>query len=125
MWDALEKVGMKDRVMAVPEGLDVPLAATGQAGPANSLSLSAGEEQLLCAARLLVPFFRARLPNASAPPPRIVLCDEPTSALDAASDECVHKALVGLNATVIVVCHRLAHLELFDAVAVMAGGAHY
>ena len=31
-------------------------------------------------------------------------------------------ALLGLDATVIVVCHRLAHLELFDTVAVMAQG---
>jgi ATP-binding cassette subfamily C (CFTR/MRP) protein 1 len=106
-WAALESVGLRARIEALPRKLQTP---------ARSVDLSAGERQLFSITRALVA---GRGPRAL----RALLCDEPTSALDAASDHRVHNVLTSLSCTVLVVAHRLETLSRFDRVLVMDSGA--
>jgi ABC-type multidrug transport system fused ATPase/permease subunit len=107
-WDALSKVGLDETVRALPEQLDFQVDAGGQ-------NFSVGERQLLCLARALMP--------ATALSGRpIFLCDEPTANIDLASDERIHRVLLGLDATVVMICHRLQHISSFDSVVVLDKG---
>ena len=60
---------------------------------------SAGERQLLALARALLP-----------EPPRLLIADECSSNVDEVSDSNVHDVLLGLDATVLAICHRLRHV---------------
>jgi len=78
---------------------------------ARGADKSAGERQLICLARAL-------LKRTS-----LVVCDEATASVDAAADAAVQATLAGLDATVLVVAHRLATVVAFDAVVVLDAGA--
>ena len=54
--------------------------------------------------------------------PDVFLCDEPTANVDLASDERIHSCLLSLDATVMMVCHRLKYIRRFHLVAVMDRG---
>src|SRR5262249_3910857 len=73
-------------------------------------TLSGGQRQRLMIARAVV----AR--------PRIVLLDEATSALDNRTQAHVSHALAELQATRIVVAHRLSTVMKADRIYVLAGG---
>ncbi|GBG26436.1 ABC transporter, putative [Hondaea fermentalgiana] len=107
LWDALSKVQMRTFVEAQEGGLDCIVEDGGR-------NLSVGQRQLLCTARALLPRNGAK--------PRILLCDEPTANIDLASDVKIHDVLLGLDATVVMICHRLQHVPRFDRVVVMAPG---
>ena len=107
-WDALSKVGLDDTVRSLPAQLDFQVDAGGQ-------NFSVGERQLLCLARALMPAsVRSGRP--------IFLCDEPTANIDLASDERIHRILLALDATVVMICHRLQHISSFDSVVVLDKG---
>lgn len=59
--------------------------------------------------------------------PRILLCDEVTSGLDPRSEreitELLHKLSLRNGRIVISVTHSLAHIQLYDSIMVMVGGA--
>lgn len=48
----------------------------------------------------------------------MLLCDEVTSSIDLATDRLVQRILLSLDATVIMICHRLHHILDFDRVLV-------
>jgi len=104
IWDALELVGMKDLISALPEKLDTVLEAGG--------SFSRGERQLLCLARVLL---RKR---------QIVLLDEATSSMDEASQakiiDVIHAELK--EKTVVAIAHRLSTIVNFDFVILLGDG---
>ena len=105
VWAALDRVGVAAAVRRLPGGLDHVCAERGD-------DFSAGERQLLALARALLPF-----------PPPLLLCDEATANVDEATDAKVHEVLLrGLDATVLVVCHRLAHVAAFDLAVVLDDG---
>ncbi|MFG6466605.1 type I secretion system permease/ATPase [Roseateles sp. BYS87W] len=95
-----------DRVVAShPLGWDLPVGEMGQL-------LSGGQRQLVALARALVTR------------PQILLMDEPTSSMDAQSEMAFLRQLrdAAGNATLVVVTHRPAVLELVQRIVVVDGG---
>lgn len=105
IWNILSKVYLKEEIEQLPEGLDTILGNKG-------ISLSSGQCQRLCIARLL---FRN---------PQIVILDEPTSALDLQSEKVVQKALNVLleGKTSIIISHRYHSLLNTDRILVLHEG---
>ncbi|KAK2956714.1 Multidrug resistance-associated protein [Blattamonas nauphoetae] len=103
--DALERVGIREDVEALPLSLNTPLTDT-------SKLLSAGQRQLLGIARAL-------LKQA-----QIVLLDEPSSNVDEDTDEEVQHVMREAwgDATVLIVAHRLNTVADSDLVIVMDAG---
>ncbi|MCP2263757.1 ABC-type multidrug transport system, ATPase and permease component [Promicromonospora thailandica] len=102
---AMDALGLTAWVASLPEGLDTRLGPDG-------VTLSAGEEQLVAFARLLVRDVE------------VVVLDEATARMDPATAERVTRAARTLLAgrTAVVVAHRLATARHADAVAVLDGG---
>ena len=73
-------------------------------------TLSGGQRQRILIARALVT------------KPRILFLDEATSALDNTTQQMVSKSLEGLNATRIVIAHRLSTVINADKIFVMENG---
>jgi ATP-binding cassette subfamily C protein LapB len=95
-----------DRVVAAhPMGWDLPVGEMGQL-------LSGGQRQLVALARALVT------------KPQVLLMDEPTSSMDAQSEMAFLRQLrdAAGSATLVVVTHRPAVLELVQRIAVVDGG---
>lgn len=107
LWDALAKVNLKTMVENQPGGLDCVVEDGGR-------NFSVGQRQLLCTARALLPRYGCA--------PRVLLCDEPTANIDLNSDRKIHDVILSLDATVIMICHRLQHVPRFDKVVVLAPG---
>jgi ABC-type multidrug transport system fused ATPase/permease subunit len=103
--DAVEELGLTDWVEGLPDGVDTML------GPGGT-TLSAGEEQLVAFARLLVRDVQ------------VVVLDEATARMDPVTEARVVRAADRLLArrTGLVVAHRLAATERADLVAVLDRG---
>ncbi|GII98588.1 ABC-type multidrug transport system fused ATPase/permease subunit [Sediminihabitans luteus] len=102
---AVADLGLTDWVATLPDGLDTPL------GPGGT-SLSAGEEQLVAFARLLVRDVR------------VVVLDEATARMDPLTEARVVRAserLLG-GRTGVLVAHRLGTVERADHVMVLDHG---
>ena len=102
---AVDALGLRVWVASFPDGLDTVLGPEG-------VTLSAGEQQLVAFARLLVRDVR------------VVVLDEATARMDPATAERVTHATRALLAgrTGIVVAHRLATVRHADSVAVLHEG---
>ena len=102
---AIEELGLTSWVRALPDGLDTMLGPGGTA-------LSAGEEQLVAFARLLVRDVQ------------VVVLDEATARMDPMTEARVVSAADRLLAgrTGVLIAHRLSTTARADTVAVMAGG---
>src|SRR3954468_17571828 len=102
---AVVELGLDDWVAGLPDGLDTLL------GPGGT-SLSAGEEQLVAFARLLVRDVR------------VVVLDEATARMDPLTESRVVRAADRLltGRTGLVIAHRLATTARADQVAVLEGG---
>jgi ATP-binding cassette subfamily B protein len=102
---AVEALGLRAWVASLPQGLDTRLGSDG-------VTLSAGEEQLVAFARLLVRDVE------------VVVLDEATARMDPATAERVTLAAQALLAgrTALVVAHRLPTARHADTVAVLDGG---
>lgn len=103
--DAVDELGLTDWVAGLPDGLDTLLGPSGT-------TLSAGEEQLVAFARLLVRHVR------------VVVLDEATARMDPVTEARVVAASQRLLAgrTGILVAHRLSTTNRAHHVAVMAAG---
>lgn len=102
---AVDELGLTDWVAALPEGLDTLLGPSGT-------TLSAGEEQLVAFARLLVRDVR------------LVVLDEATARMDPVTEARVVAASQRLlsGRTGLLVAHRLTTTARADSVAVMEAG---
>ncbi len=102
---AVSELGLTDWVAGLPEGLDTTL------GPGGT-SLSAGEEQLVAFARLLVRDVR------------VVVLDEATARMDPVTEARVVRAADRLisGRTGILVAHRLSTTRRAEQVAVLESG---
>jgi len=112
VWHCLEEVGMSQKVHDVG-GLDSWVEDGGS-------NFSVGERQLLSLARVLIPRKCDRVEDWR--PPWILLCDEATASVDLAADNKIHNLLLSLDATVLMICHRLQHIHRFQQVVVMEAG---
>src|SRR4051812_4113252 len=102
---AVDALGLTSWVAGLPEGLDTVL------GPGGT-SLSAGEEQLVAFARLLVRDVQ------------VVVLDEATARMDPVTEARVVGAAERLlsGRTGVLIAHRLSTTARADTVAVLAGG---
>lgn len=100
-----EKLGMRQWIDALPQGLDTHLSAGGA-------SLSAGEAQLFALTRVFLT------------QPSLVILDEPSSRLDAATEATLQTAVDQLLecCSGIVIAHRLSTLEKVDKIMVLGSG---
>ena len=103
IWKILKTVDLEDDVKRMPLGIYTKLDS-------ENLSISGGQKQRLIIAR------------AIASDPRILIFDEATSALDNISQSVVCDAVKKLNATRIVVAHRLSTVKDCDRILVLNGG---
>lgn len=92
-----------DDIAALPLGYDTALADAGA-------TLSGGQRQRLALARALLR------------QPKLLLLDEATSDLDTVTEAAVMDNLAALNATRIVVAHRLSTIVDADLILVMSHG---
>ncbi|CAJ1399943.1 unnamed protein product [Effrenium voratum] len=113
LWHCLRIVGLEDKVRSLPNSLDFAVETAGQ-------NFSVGERQLVTLARVLVPGEPCDFANWT--PPKILLCDEATANIDVITDEKVHDVVLGLDATVMMICHRLQHISRFQQVVVLDAG---
>ncbi len=99
---ALESIGVLERFIELPAGLDTEVRERGS-------RLSAGERQLVSLAR------------AALVDPAVLVLDEATSNLDPGTEAVVEHALERLmtGRTVIVVAHRLSTVRRADRIAVI------
>jgi ATP-binding cassette subfamily C protein len=102
-WDAARMAGLADDIKAMPMGMHTVISDGGG-------TLSGGQRQRLLIARAIV--------NR----PRILLFDEATSALDNRTQAIVSKSLEQLQATRIVVAHRLSTIVNADRICVIERG---
>lgn len=115
LWHTLDVVGMAGKVESLPTCLEFEIEDGGK-------NFSVGERQLLTLARALVPPAGCSGMADWRPPP-VLLCDEATASVDLVADERVHEVVLGLDSTVLMICHRLQHICRFGLVAVMGDGA--
>ncbi|MEI8132122.1 MAG: thiol reductant ABC exporter subunit CydC [Leptolinea sp.] len=101
----LQKVGLNDWFLSLPDGLDTWLGDNGS-------QLSGGERQRLLLARSL-------LMNRP-----ILLADEPFSNLDLAAEKAILQTIFAntAQAACILATHRLVDMDLFDEILVMDAG---
>jgi NHLM bacteriocin system ABC transporter ATP-binding protein len=102
-WEAARMAGLDADIEAMPMGMHTVVSE-------GAGTLSGGQRQRLMIARAIV--------NR----PRIVLFDEATSALDNRSQELVSASLERLQATRIVVAHRLSTIKNADQIYFMERG---
>jgi len=102
---ALTALGIEDRFLSLPQGLDTPVQERGS-------RFSAGEKQLVSLAR------------AALVDPQVLVLDEATSSLDPGTELLVERALERLmeGRTSLVIAHRLSTAERCDRVAVVQDG---
>ncbi len=100
---ALDRLGLRERFEALPEGLDTEVRERGS-------RLSAGERQLVALSR------------AALVDPAVLVLDEATSNLDPGTEMLIEAALERLmvGRAVIVVAHRLSTVQRADKIAVVA-----
>lgn len=100
---ALEAAALGEDVARMPLGLDTPLGESGQ-------GLSGGQLQRLAIAR------------AIAGGPSLVIFDEATSSLDGPAEAAVYANLSTLDATRLVIAHRLSTVAHADRILFLVDG---
>lgn len=102
-WEAAEMAGLDEDLGRMPMGMHTVLSE-------GATTLSAGQRQRLIIARALIGR------------PRILFFDEATSALDNRTQEIVTKSMRRLNASRVVIAHRLSTVMRADRILVLDAG---
>lgn len=101
--EVIREVGLEEDIKAMPMGIHTVLSE-------NSGTISGGQKQRILIARAIVG------------KPKILFFDEATSALDNVTQAMVCESLEKLNATRIVIAHRLSTVIGCDRILVMEHG---
>jgi ATP-binding cassette subfamily C protein len=101
--DALRTAGMEEDIAAMPMGIHTVITD-------GANTLSGGQKQRLLIAR------------AVAGKPRVLIFDEATSALDNRTQAMISRSLESIQATRIVVAHRLSTVIGADRICVLEDG---
>ena len=109
VYSALEKVGLLDKVLALPDGIHTMV--TKEFDP-NGLELSGGEAQRLAISRVFAS-------NAD-----IYVLDEPTSALDPFAEREINRLILekSKDKTIIIIAHRLSTVVDTDKIILIENG---
>ncbi len=102
-WQAAAMAGLADDIRAMPMGMQTVVSE-------GATSFSGGQRQRLAMARALVQ------------QPRLLFFDEATSALDNRTQAIVTASLASMQATRIVVAHRLSTIAGADRILVLCEG---
>ncbi|MGH9159231.1 MAG: NHLP bacteriocin export ABC transporter permease/ATPase subunit, partial [Vicinamibacteraceae bacterium] len=102
-WDAAEKAGLAEDIRQMPMGMHTYVSEGGG-------TLSGGQRQRLMIARAIVG------------KPKIIYLDEATSALDNRTQAIVTESLDKMEATRIVIAHRLSTVINADKICYLEGG---
>ncbi|MEU8242753.1 ABC transporter ATP-binding protein/permease [Actinoplanes missouriensis] len=104
--EALDELGLTAWVAGLPDGVNTRLGE-------NGYKLSAGQEQLVAFARILVR------------DPQVVILDEATARMDPVTEAWVQRATDRLlrGRIGVIVAHRLSSVQRCDEVVVLADGA--
>ena len=102
-WEAAKAAGIAFDISMMPMGMQTVISE-------GSTNISGGQRQRILIARALVT------------KPSILIFDEATSALDNRTQAIVTKSLDNLNATRIIVAHRLSTIRNCDRILVMDAG---
>ena len=103
-WEAARRAGLEQDLLDMPMGMHTMVSEGGG-------GLSGGQRQRLLIARAIVH------------KPRILLFDEATSALDNRTQAIVSQSLKALNATRVVIAHRLSTVMYADRIYVLDQGS--
>jgi ABC-type bacteriocin/lantibiotic exporter with double-glycine peptidase domain len=103
-WEAARLAGLEEDLKTMPMGMHTVVSEGGG-------GLSGGQRQRLLIARAIVR------------KPRIVLFDEATSALDNRTQAIVSQSLKTLNASRLVIAHRLSTVMHADRICVLDKGS--
>lgn len=106
LYDVLEVVHLKEKVLSLPERLDTRVGERG-------VKLSGGEKQRLA-------FARAMIQNRN-----VLILDEPVSALDNITETEIMDKLLEIYKykTLIVIAHRLSFIRNIDKIVVVKDGS--
>ena len=106
LWQALESVGLSEKVASMEQGLDTRIGERG-------VMLSGGEKQKLAIARVL-------LQDSS-----VIILDEATSSLDYIAEEQVMGAIRRFrgDAIILQIAHRLKNVKDSDEIYVLENGS--
>lgn len=102
-WDAAEKAGLADDIRQMPMGMHTYVSEGGG-------TLSGGQRQRLMIARAIVG------------KPKVIYLDEATSALDNRTQAIVTESLDKMEATRVVIAHRLSTVMNADKICYLEGG---
>ena len=102
-WAAAKAAGIDEDIRQMPMGMQTIISE-------GSTNISGGQRQRLLIARAL------------AAKPAIIILDEATSALDNRTQAIVTESLDRINATRIIVAHRLSTIRNVDKIFVLDGG---
>ncbi len=106
---ALKRVGLYEKVMSLPAGIETPLGKISEGG----VDFSGGQWQKLAMARAIIN------------PAPILILDEPTAALDPVSESDMYEEFgqIGQGKTTIFISHRLGSTKLADKIFVLDSGS--
>ncbi len=109
VWNALEKVGLKEKILSFPKGLHTQVTREFDR---DGAAFSGGERQRLAIARVF------------ASDAKIYILDEPTASLDPLAEEQINKLILknAGNKTMIIIAHRLSTVVDADCIYLIKDG---